>query len=685
MAIIKYTSFGPYNSEEAPVLEIVKSANMVSYNTEYVPKIAEFIKNLSPKPGCIYILSNALGGSEVWGSNNNGDLFPAAPHWGIAHPGKEWGYETFVHFADVFRQHRNEKSKGHPSYGKLVCSAWNPRMWRVETVAEIPRGQKEIEDIESDLDNNKPVAVSMGCRIPFDECSVCGHRARVSSQHCEHLKTKLKQTMPDGLVVAMINYYPIFFDQSFVRKGADPAAWAHSKVGEGTAIINQGEVKFTAESETLFFSPQMRKVASSDEDKEAAMYKEIGGEATTQVEAEHGQTIREFMKKVRPKLQAKESPMDKEAQEKIASEHSLSEIWSTMHFAGIDMRPDEFQYMALKQAGAKNKDMEGLADDLWDKGIVFKPEDADKTKEAADDIKIDPDNICHDIYEDLVGSGIMEKRSYLRPFLMIRVSDMCKEAMMPISPPYPENASGNPEHSSIIPVLIALAGAYGLARNQLAKMGPSRLMRWIRQDPRGHKMALSSAGALDQTKVRRAMDKDLASVATVPIISLIAAEGFRDIGHSIGPRQRGEIYWESPNVKTADVKGFLGRSMIGVPLAYGTAGYYDAKEQVGIPSGNIESLVQNHPIATGSLGALGAGAIIKRRRQNQAEAAGQSITKGRANDIWGTAKKWIGGINKRADLLEPMALNPAFYDIDPAVADRIIVDAFCEMEKNEGK
>lgn len=675
MSIIKYTSFGPYNNEGSPVVEIVKSANMVSYNTEYLPKIANFIKDLSPKPGCIYVLSNALGGSEVWGSNNNGDLFPAAPNWGIANPGKEWGYETFVHFADVFRQHRNEKSKGHPSYGKLVCSAWNPKMWRVETIAEIPRGQREIEDIESDLDQNKPVAVSMGCRIPFDECSVCGHRARVSSDHCDHLNTMLKRTMPNGLVVAMINYYPVFFDQSFVRKGADPAAWAHSKVGEGPAIIEQGKVKI-AEDSTLFFSPEMQKAASDmeDRDKHSAIYKDVPGMAT-QIEAEHGKTVREFLKEVRPKLQSKEEQIPKETQDKMASEHSMSTIWSTLHFAGIDLRPDEFQYMALKQAGQYD-----LANDLRDRGIVFDIENTEENKEAADDLTIDTDYISPELFEEVVGSDLMDKRSYWRPFLMMRVSDMCKEAMLPINP-YPDRAhdtSGTGE-GSITPVLLALAGAYALARTQLSKMNPARLARFIRSDPRGHKMALHSAGGLDKLKMRRALDKDLASVATVPIISLIAAEGLRDIGQAAGPRQRGEIYWESPSIKTADVKGFLGRSMIGVPLAYGAAGYADAKEQVGVPVGGIQSFVQSHPIITGGAGALGAGALLKRYRGEQ-PVAGQSLTGEKARDIWDTAKKWIGGLSKRADLLEVMATNPAFYDVDPSVADRIIVDAVRDAE-----
>ena len=695
MALIKYTSFGPYNTEGAPVAEVVKTANMASYHSEYLPEIASFLEDLSPKAGHIYVLSNALGGSEVWGSNNNGDLFPASPRWGIANPGKQWGYETFTHFADVFRHHRNEKSKGHPSYGKILCSAWNPRMWRVETIAEIKRDQPDIEDVISDLGAGKPAAVSMGCRIPFDECSLCGHRARTSAQHCDHLKIMLKKVMPNGLLVGMINYYPIFFDQSFVTKGADPSAWAHRTVAEGPAIFDNGEVKMAEdESATTYSFGAGFQKAAAEVDKAAAIYKEVpGGQATHQVAAEHGQTIRSFLKDVRPKLMGREESMPKQLQSKMAADYSMSQIWSTLHCAGIELKPEEFQYMALCQAGHDK-----LAEELSDQGVVFEAVAPDETKRAYRDLRVSTHHISPDLFDMLVQEEIMEKRSYWRPFLLLRTADLCKEAMHPVPgmpPPtimnedlYPaqlHDTSGDKD-SAIVPVLAALAGAYALARNQLARINPRVLQKWINASPKGNAMALSTVGGLDRAKVRRAMDKDLLSVAALPIAGLIAAEGLRDMGEGIGPRPRGEIYWESPHMKTADVKGFLGRSLIGVPLSYGAAGYYDAKERVGGELGGIESFVQSHPIATGAAGAGGAlyaGKKLKARQAGELAddvAAGASATKSRANQLWDLSKKWLGGLSKRADLLEQMAINPALYDVEPAVADRILVDAVGEIE-----
>ena len=689
MAIIKYTSFGPYNKEGAPVAEVVKTASMASYDSEYLPEIAAFLKGLSPEAGHMYVLSNALGGSEVWGSNNNGDLFPASPRWGISTSGKSWGYETFKHHADVFRQHRNTKDA--TSYGKILCSAWNPKMWRVETVAKIRRDQPDIEDIMSDIDAKKPVAVSMGCRIPFDECSYCGNRARTSAQHCDHLRIQLKKVMPNGLLVAMINYYPVFFDQSFVNKGADPAAWAHRKVAEGPAIIEQGKVKYAEEASatTYTFGEGLQK-AAADSDKAAAMYKEVPGTATGQVKAEHGNTIRTFIKKVHPKLRGQEVPMPKALQAKIASSYTMSQIWSTLHAAGVDLRPDEFQYMALCQAG-----QDKMAGDLSDQGVVFDPIDTDDEKRAFSDLAISTNYIEPDLFDLLVQEEVMEKRSYWRPFLMLRAADLCKEAAHlggPLGPPlhimnedlYPDrlhDTSGSKD-SSILPVLAALAGAYALARNQLSKIAPTTLARWLRSSPKGTPLSLSAVNGLDRAKVRRALDKDLLSVTALPIAGLVAAEGLRDVGEGVGPRPRGEIYWESPHMKTADVKGFLGRSLIGVPLSYGLAGYYDAKERVTGPLGRVESLVQDHPIATGAAGAGGAlwaGKKLKGQTAGDVATAGASATKGKADQVWGLAKKWIGGISKKADLLEAMATNPSLYDIEPAVADRILVDAVEEV------
>ena len=551
-------------------------------------------------------------------------------------------------------------------------------MWRVETVGMMKRGQPEVEDVLSELDRGNPYAVSMGCRIPFDICSLCGNMARTSNQHCDHLKTMLKSVMPNGIVVGMINYYPLFFDQSFVRKGADPSAWAHRKVAEGPAIVNESAVK-TAELAIELTSPGFQK-AAAESDKAAAMYKEVpGGMATHQVGAEHGQTIRSFLKQVRPKLKGKEEPMPKKLQAKIASDYSMSQIWSTLHFAGIDLRPDEFQYMALRQAGHDK-----LAEHLHEQGITFDPVEPDDTKYAAADLSIDTRHIDHKLFDQIAEKGVLEKRSCWRPFLMLRVADMCKEAAMPMlesmsQPAYPETIYEGPpsKDGGLVPILLALAGAYTLARKQLSKMTPASLSRWIDSDPRGTPMALSSVSALDQAKVRRAMDKDLMSAVAIPGVALVGAESLRDISQAMGPRTQGEIYWEDPKIKTADVKGFLGRSLIGVPLAYGLAGYQDAKEQAGLPQGMVGNFVQDHPIGLGMAGALAYPyAKDKLMGPSKPKPAGASATKQQASDLWGTAKKWVyGGLKKKAELLEAMALTPALYDVDPAVADRLLVDA----------
>src|SRR5258707_6309522 len=38
--------------------------------------VARFITSLKPRPDALYVLVNAMGAGEYWGSNINGDFFP---------------------------------------------------------------------------------------------------------------------------------------------------------------------------------------------------------------------------------------------------------------------------------------------------------------------------------------------------------------------------------------------------------------------------------------------------------------------------------------------------------------------------------------------------------------------------------------------------------------------------------
>jgi hypothetical protein len=106
----------------------------------------------------------ALGASEYYGANRNGDGFKEACC-------KKY-HDTFVKFARFFRNHKNKDHK--ISYGLVKASAYNPVMHRVEllvglnkTAAAAERNGGFVADKElQKLASGKDLAVSMACFPP---------------------------------------------------------------------------------------------------------------------------------------------------------------------------------------------------------------------------------------------------------------------------------------------------------------------------------------------------------------------------------------------------------------------------------------------------------------------------------------------------------------------------------------
>jgi len=66
--------------------------------------------------------------------------------------------------------------------------------------------------------------------VAVHNCSICLNIARTRAEYCEHLSAMLRQTLPDGRRVYSYNFFPRFFDISYVRVPADRSAWALKKV-----------------------------------------------------------------------------------------------------------------------------------------------------------------------------------------------------------------------------------------------------------------------------------------------------------------------------------------------------------------------------------------------------------------------------------------------------------------------
>jgi hypothetical protein len=227
-----------------------------------LPEVQRYLEKLQPHPNKIFVLVNALGAGEFWGSNINGDYFPEPS---LIHKGPVYGYETFYQ-AHPYKHHVNKDPS--KSFGKVDLSVWNSDMRRVELVVVIDRlraQQFAATDVVDKLDQGMFPDVSMGCKVPYDLCSYCldwkkyrkaqatydplrhrsvGHAVLLyhkrdpirglsvtRDDYCVHLRTMLNKIMPDGRKVYAINDYPRFFDISFVFIGADKTAKVMAKLG----------------------------------------------------------------------------------------------------------------------------------------------------------------------------------------------------------------------------------------------------------------------------------------------------------------------------------------------------------------------------------------------------------------------------------------------------------------------
>jgi len=343
---IKYVSpavdFG-----EAPAVDMFsrtweKRAGMAIYMP---PAIEEFMKTAKPVKGHRLLLVHGLGSEEAWGFNRNGDGFPE--HMEVdgvkeatlinGDDGKNWGFHTFVKNAHTFRDHKNSDPK-YTIGGKVVLAAWNPEMRRVELV--IPVSEKLAPDVVEAIDRNEKIAVSMGARVPYDVCSICGHKAKHRGEYCKHARDEMNRVYSDGRKVGVHNPRPNFFDISVLGhagqgRPADPSAYSLAKVASAQAATDWPD------------RPKLVKVGYVREDlrdKKADIEKEVPSE---------GEEITpEILKKMKllAELNAKTAAPLPAHIVRYLQGQDPEKVAATLAIAGITLRPDEFSQIFSKVA-----------------------------------------------------------------------------------------------------------------------------------------------------------------------------------------------------------------------------------------------------------------------------------------------------------------------------------------------
>jgi hypothetical protein len=354
---------------EAPFL--IKTA------CEYHPEIAAYINAAKKIPGKTQILLTALGAGEYWGCNSNGDYFPELE---LAYPGKEYGYKTFETHAKIYKHHVNKDPTA--AYGDVKLSVYNSNYHRVELIVIVDNAK--APDIVEKIDSGIYPEWSMGCRVKYDVCSICGNRARTRGEYCEHLKYYMGRIHPaTGKMVYAINPKPVFFDISQVFIGADKVAKTLKKVASLGGYYKHAEI---------------RKEIPADEPP-----------ASVDNLEDDIETLKE---------QDKEIP--RHVLNEMASKHDLSSILSTLAAARIVPKPQEFQRIVLVSTGQKP-----MADH-WERQRVHFDPDMDTGGYGRGVIPIRPSHVNDDIM-DLIGPMVSE-RSFYPPHLIKRIVIMVKRA-----------------------------------------------------------------------------------------------------------------------------------------------------------------------------------------------------------------------------------------------------------------
>lgn len=227
--MIKVTYSSDINSTVGVGGEIVKSASEMRkqastiFNCEY--------EEMSPPPGHTGIHLVALGDSDAFPMNRNGDLFPKEACVKY--------HNTFVEDGHVYQHHVNKDPA--KAIGKIVKSAYNPDMHRVELY--IWADNEKAHDHLERLEKTGEVSFSMACTVPWDRCSVCNsiRKKAGDSGECEHIKYSLGKIAEDGTQIGTFNDEPRWFDISFVGRPADRIAWnlkVASAMPEGSDVMS---------------------------------------------------------------------------------------------------------------------------------------------------------------------------------------------------------------------------------------------------------------------------------------------------------------------------------------------------------------------------------------------------------------------------------------------------------------
>lgn len=456
-----------------------------------------------------YTLVNALGAGEYYGSNINSDYFP----WNsLAHEGEDYGYKTFEYFAHAFQHHKNKDPSR--AFGIPVLSVLNHPMKRVELIVRLDRAKSKAEGADgliTRIDAGDFPDVSMGCRVPFDVCSVCRHKSKTKDDYCEHMRPPEElrhiygpnRILFDGRKIFVFNFTPKFFDISFVFIGADKTAKVMAKLASRGDQLCMGDVctidrpsADVAEDvgpKKDWLSPStLQKVASAESCG-------CGCTGSDCIEKSASQKLSTIIKQIPAGPFALRRLKDIENHEPLIpdktldsmSKHHFPSLLGSLMTLGIVLKPQEYQRVVLKRMGEDE-----LADDLSKSKKVFAPSPSFGFSDVDPSSKDTLQAVL-----PLLSSLIKERTAFGGPF-QIRVTITGGGHKFPLPTPTPV------EH----PLLDKISAAYnGYRRELLMKL--SQATEVVEGDPQLREMVLGD-GLVNM------FSKQASSIPTLSVDSL---------------------------------------------------------------------------------------------------------------------------------------------------------------------
>jgi hypothetical protein len=532
-----------YGDNQSEVFQPLTANIGLEKTAGYSEELQQYVNSLKPASGKTYALVNALSAGEYFGENRNRDYFPEKA--------LQQYHKTFEALGHIYEHHVNKDPRR--ALGKVSFSHYNNMMKRVELILELI--ESKAQHIIKRLHAGELPAVSMGCRVPFDVCSICGNKAKTRAQYCHHLTKKMGHVYPNGQKVYAINTMPKFFDISIVTIPADKTASFISELL--TSSGSRRSIRLNDFNQRDSAAVRLQKVAELS--SVADIKKKIDVEVTA-IDKDPKNLILESQKR-----------LSKDQLEKL-SKFPLSATLSTMLGLRIVPTKEDFQKLALYASGHKK-----LAIQLEEQNIVFDSDD-----EAKDLTDVGLNNYNKKIAEVLKED--IPNMSLTKPLIVKRGIAYIQKTAVDNSTPY---TTGQTKDRSLI-------GKMFFGQKEEPTLTPHR----------NPIVPLGILGALYKGYVKIFNNSTTGFRKFLRIhpwlLPVLVGAG---TATSLGAQQL--VF----NKTAGWVDRFVASSLLTVPASYFAAGVQEDKAIKGKPISRFENFVRKHPLIMGvtSAGVIGKG------------------------------------------------------------------------------